>query len=239
MTTGGSDTFSATSSDSRSGDSGNDCDQTYLLATVVDNMTGAPPAPAAPPSRTWRGISSADRAAARRSLLLDAAFDLLGTDGSTATTVRGVCRAARLNPRYFYQAFMDLDDLLVAVFDRLIDELGSAIADAVAAAGGDQSARARAGLGAVAHFVADDRRRARILYTEALGNARLARRRVPSMQLFSEAVGGSGAGNQVAAYLAVGGFTSLLVAWLDGRVALPLDRLVDEAAALLSPMLLA
>jgi AcrR family transcriptional regulator len=199
--------------------------------------------------RSWLGVSSADRASARRVLLLDAAFDLLGTEGWAATTVRGVCRAAQLHPRYFYQAFADMDDLLMSVFDRLIDQLGHAINNAVEAAGADPVARTRAGLGAVAHFVADDRRRARILYTEALGHSGLARRRLDSMQRFVDSVGGATAGPtgptagraqapqaQVAAHLAVGGFTSVLVAWLDGRVPLALDDLVGEAAVLLLPL---
>jgi AcrR family transcriptional regulator len=202
------------------------------------------PIPAvASPRRSWRGVPSADRDAARRILLLDAAFDLLGTEGWSATTVRGVCRATQLHPRYFYQAFEDLDDMLVSVFDGLIDQLADEVTAAVANAGADSGARVRAGLAAVAHFVADDRRRARILYAEALGHAGLARRRLDSMQRFVDALSGggnatgAGAGAQVAAHIAVGGFTSVLVAWLDGRVALTLDELVDDATVLLVPML--
>lgn len=44
---------------------------------------------------------------------------MLGTDGWQATTVRGICERARLNPRYFYESFSGLDELLVAVFDRI------------------------------------------------------------------------------------------------------------------------
>ncbi len=179
-------------------------------------------------------MSSADRATARRELLLDAAFDLLGTEGWAATTVRGVCRSAHLHPRYFYQAFADTDDLLVAVFDRVIGQLGEIVVAAVAES--TPGGRVRAGLGAVAHFVADDRRRARVLYTEALGHDRLNRHRLDSMQMFTGVVSAEGR-SEVAAYLAVGGFTSLLVAWLDGRVERPLDDLVDDAAALMAPML--
>ena len=40
----------------------------------------------------------ADRRAERRALLVEAAFDLLGTEGWGGTTVRAVCHAARLNP---------------------------------------------------------------------------------------------------------------------------------------------
>ncbi len=192
------------------------------------------------PRRSWRGVSSADRTAERHQILLDAAFDLVGTEGWSALTVRGVCRATRLHPRYFYQAFADADELLVAVFDRLIGELGEAVAAAVASAaegatpGNLMRRRARAGLEAVAHFVADDRRRARVLYTEALGNDRLNRRRLEAMQQFVDLLGDrAGPATQVAAYIAVGGFTNVLVAWLDGRVDVTLDELVEDATAIL------
>jgi AcrR family transcriptional regulator len=207
--------------------------------------------PEGEPRRSWRGVSSAERTAERHQILLDAAFDLVGTEGWAALTVRGICRATRLHPRYFYQAFRDVDDLLVAVFDRLIGELGDAIAEAIAgtSASGNWAAgkpaslaqRARAGLNAVAHFVADDRRRARVLYAEALGNDRLNHRRLEAMQQFVDLLGTAGRSRpgrgghaaQVAAYIAVGGFTNLLVAWLDGRIDVTLDELVDDATAIL------
>ena len=37
--------------------------------------------------------------------------------------MRAVCQGARLNPRYFYESFDDLDALVVAVYDRVVDEL--------------------------------------------------------------------------------------------------------------------
>ena len=185
--------------------------------------------------RSWRGVSSADRAAARRTLLLDAAFELLGTEGWAAVTVRGVCRAARLHPRYFYQAFDDLDDLLVAVFDRMVGEMHEAIDAAVDTAGTSGTARAHAGLNAVAHFVTDDRRRARVLYTEGLGNDRLRQRRIETMHEFVGALARTGdhPAAEVAAYIGVGGFTNALVAWLDGRIDISLEELVEDATAIL------
>jgi AcrR family transcriptional regulator len=194
-----------------------------------------PAAPAAPAGRrSWRGVSVEERADTRRTLLLDAAFELLGTEGWSAVTVRGVCRTARLHPRYFYQAFDDLDALLVAVFDRLVDELRQAIAVAVSAET-HGAERARAGLEVVARFVTDDRRRARVLYTEALGNERLRQRRVETMHQFVAALVPSGdhPAAEVGAYIRVGGFTNVLVAWLDGRVDVSLDELVDHATAIL------
>jgi AcrR family transcriptional regulator len=188
-----------------------------------------------PARRSWRGVSSEDRASARRELLLDAAFELLGTEGWAAVTVRGVCRQARLHPRYFYQAFEDLDDLMVAVFDQVVEGMRKAIAEAVAAAGSSAADRAHAGLYAVAHFVTDDRRRARVIYTEGLGNDRLRQRRIDTMHQFVSALVHTGdhPAAEVAAYISVGGFTNALVAWLDGRIDISLHELVDDATAIL------
>jgi AcrR family transcriptional regulator len=51
---------------------------------------------------------------------MDAAFQLLGTEGWSGTSVRAVCQGARLNPRYFYESFDDLDALVIAVYDRVV-----------------------------------------------------------------------------------------------------------------------
>jgi len=191
----------------------------------------------------WAGVAPADRRAERRTLLLDAAFDLLGTAGWTGTTVRAVCQRARLNPRYFYESFDDLDALVVAVYDRLVHELAAEFADAIAAAADDPAAQTRAALDRIVAFVDDDRRRARVLYVEALGNEALNRRRIEAghtlvAALEQHAIDRNGpppAGEQigrVAAAVLVGGTSELVLAWLDGRIDVDRDRLIDDATAL-------
>ena len=202
------------------------------------------------PSRTsvtrptrWAGVPADERAASRRTLLLDAAFELLGTEGWSGTTVRAVCAAANLNPRYFYESFDDLDALVVAVYDRLVDELRAAIAEAAAAAGSDPRSLVRATVETTTRFVDEDRRRARILYVEALGNEALNRRRLETGFAIAGYVQDEAAarhgppphGEQigaVAAAVLVGGFSELLVAWLDGRIAVSREQLVDDATEL-------
>jgi AcrR family transcriptional regulator len=191
----------------------------------------------------WAGVPAADRKAARRDLLLDAALELLGTEGWPATTVRGVCQAARLNPRYFYESFADLDALVVALYDRLVDELTTQVLAAVDAAGGDRRAQVRAAVECTVRFVDEDRRRGRVLYVEALGNEALNRRRIETGFALVEAVErdaaerhgrlppGAPAGRMSAAVL-VGGFSEVLVAWLDGRIKVSRARLIDDATEL-------
>ena len=75
--------------------------------------------------------------------------------------MRAVCQAARLNPRYFYESFADLDALVVAVYDRLIAELRAEVTAAVDAAGADPVAQTRAAVETTVLYVDEDRRRAR------------------------------------------------------------------------------
>jgi AcrR family transcriptional regulator len=194
-----------------------------------------------PPSRTrWAGVSAEDRRAERRTLLLDAAFELLGTEGWSATTVRSVCHAAKLNYRYFYENFADLDELIVALYDRLVAELGTQAIDALEAAGEDPAARLRAAIDCIVGFVADDARRARVLYVEALGNEALNRRRIETGHAVVALVEEQGTRPgeprhpiaRVAAAILVGGLSELIVAWLDGRIDATREQLVDDATAL-------
>lgn len=193
----------------------------------------------------WTGLAPADRVAERRVLLLDAAFELLGTEGWSGTTVRAVCQAAALNPRYFYESFDDLDTLVIAVYDRLVGELRALVTGAVEKAGDEPAAQVRAAVETTVCFVDEDRRRARVLYVEALGNEALNRRRIQTgheiagfvergaadQNRAARRAAGDPIGGMAAAVL-VGGFSELLVAWLDGRIPVSRARLIDDASAL-------
>ena len=194
-------------------------------------------APARTPSR-WNGLSTEERQRERRRLLIDAAYDLLAGEGSSGTTVRAVCASARLNPRYFYESFRDLDELLVAVYDDVLRQLHRRVAKAVTDAADDDEAM-RGAIQATVRFVDEDRRRGRILYVEALGNEALNLRRVQADaglvalvqqdhsrrdgQTHDPRVGTLGAA------MLVGGFAELLMSWLDGRVQLTPDELIEDA----------
>ena len=192
--------------------------------------TSAASPTASPTRRSWAGVSAEDRKAERRTLLLDAGLELLGTEGWTGTTVRGICQTAQLNPRYFYESFEDLDQLACALHDRLLDELRAAVEAAVAGVPADPAAQTRAVVDATARFVDEDRRRARVIYVESLGNDALNRKRIEAGQALTQLM--SGSIGPVAASMLVGGFSEVLVAWLDGRIPGSRERLVDEATTL-------
>jgi AcrR family transcriptional regulator len=118
----------------------------------------------------WRGRSSAVRAQERRERLLAAGMELFGTIGSAETTLRGVCRGAGVGLRYFYESFADVNELLVAVYNRVADALTQEVIDRIAVAPPGPQARTRAAFEAAVDFLDEDSRRGRILFRETLAN---------------------------------------------------------------------
>jgi AcrR family transcriptional regulator len=148
--------------------------------------------------------------------------------------VRAVCQEARLNPRYFYESFGDLDALVVALYDALLAELKTEVESAVARAGPNPRDMVQAAVESTVRFVDGDRRRGRVLYGEALGNEALNRRRIEAGFAVADLIAGQldDKVHQVAANVVVGGFSELLMAWLDGRIRISRRQLIDDAAAL-------
>ena len=131
------------------------------------------------PRPGWAGIPAEDRRADRRVRLLDAAFELLGTEGWSATTVRAVCQAAQLNPRYFYESFdgprRACSSPSTTARSRSWRRSSSARPTRPAPEPGQPGA---GGPRAHRRLRRDDPRRGRVLYVEALGNEALNRRRI-------------------------------------------------------------
>jgi AcrR family transcriptional regulator len=191
----------------------------------------------------WTGLDPDERRARRRALLVDAGFDLLGSEGATATTVRAVCQKAELNARYFYESFDDIDALLVAVYDHVLAGLHAATAAVAASPDMAPLVVARIGIDAIVRFIDEDRRRARILYVEAISHPVLNRHRRETdlvaintlEQAAVEAAGSWPEGervSQVGAAMLIGGMSEVLLDWLDGRIHVTRERLVDDLAVL-------
>jgi AcrR family transcriptional regulator len=198
----------------------------------------------APRQRRWTGLSAEDRRQERRILLLDAALEVLGSEGWDAMTVRSVLLRSRLNPRYFYESFRDLDQLAVAVYDRVVDELGAVVLAALNASKDRPAEQVRAVVRGIVEFVDEDRRRGRILYVEGLGNEALNRRRIEASRMVVAFLEDTAAERRpsgqvvddvgrVAASVLVGGFNQLLVDWLAGRLRIGREELIEDATALI------
>jgi AcrR family transcriptional regulator len=198
-----------------------------------------------PPARTYSGTSAGDRAGARRRQLVDAGFALLTSEGARQVTIDGVCRAAGLNKRYFYESFADLDALIAAVVDEVaatLTTIGLGAARTARDAGLATDLVARAAMTAVVTYLVGDPRRARLLFTELADKPRATAHRKSVIRGLARELAAFGHeyhGATVAApsaelgsALLVGGSIEILLGWLDGTIAMPLAQLIDELAAL-------
>lgn len=193
------------------------------------------------PKRVYGGVSAEQRQGARREQLLSAGLQELGTAGWKATSVRTICQEARLNQRYFYESFSGLDELLVAVFDRIVDEMIAAVAEAIQQAPPTYLDQARALVGAVVATATDDPRKGRVAFIGAPSNQALMRRRLERMHgeiadglaLFAlhHPTGLDATSAKLNAHLLAGGLIQAMVAWLQGRLDVDRDRLIDHYAA--------
>ncbi len=73
------------------------------------------------PARSYGGLAMEERVAARRARFIEAGVELFGTQGFRGATVRGICAAAGLTDRYFYESFASMEALLAAVYNSLTD----------------------------------------------------------------------------------------------------------------------
>lgn len=193
-------------------------------------------------ARPYRGVDPADRLAERRSRLLAAGLDLLGTDQEgDELTVRGVCRRAGVAARYFYESFANKDDFVSAVFDWVIADLAATTQAAVAAAPPEEQTRAL--MTNIVRTIQGDPRVGRLLFSSEPANAVLVRKREESSALFAM-LSGQHVGSalrmsendriKAASHFVVGGVGQTLSAWLDGELRLSPDQLVDHLASLLN-----
>jgi hypothetical protein len=89
----------------------------------------------------------------------------------------------------------------------------------------------------------DDPRKGRVAFVEAMGSEALMRRRLDTLQEFADLVseyaretyqlsGAEVKTAQLTAQVLVGGLTEALMAWLDGRLRVSRERLVEHCAEL-------
>jgi AcrR family transcriptional regulator len=196
-----------------------------------------------PATRSYGGLSGEERQAERRARLVAAGLELLGREGWESTTVRAVCQRARLTPRYFYESFPNLDTLVVAIFDEIVDEAAARVLDAYASAPEDLRAKSRATIAAFVELLTDDPRKGRVAFVEAFGNEALMRRRFETVRFFAQLVAQSArtfSGRpetadpviDLAALLLIGGMTETLITWLNGALDISREQLIDDCADL-------
>ncbi|WP_338079933.1 TetR/AcrR family transcriptional regulator [Antrihabitans stalactiti] len=194
---------------------------------------------------TWRGRTTAERRAERRKRLIDAAMDIWRRDGWAAVTMRGVCSKAALNDRYFYAEFGDLDQLLVAVWEHVRDEMLSALTVAFAQnLGRSPHEIATAAAEVIVARITDDPGAARILFMHHGGSPALEQCRSTALQLTTGLVVAAAQPHlraetdqlalRMDAVVAVGGFVELLSAWQAGVIECDGQAIVEQTGRLVS-----
>jgi AcrR family transcriptional regulator len=185
----------------------------------------------------FRGVSADDRRGRRRTLLVEAAFEIAGAEGAGALGVGRVCSGAGLTKRYFYESFASLAELESAVVDQAI-ALMTARVDPfrpTADAGDSPHAWLQAFVGALV----DDQCLARVLLAETHGGALSPFRH----QIIEVAIAGMappGADPQadlrarLVAYAQIGTLSELCLAWHEGHLAVERVTLVDALTDLFS-----
>lgn len=136
---------------------------------AVTGTGAASTEPAVPTGgRRYGGVGQAQREQARRTALIDAATEVFGTVGFRRATVRSVCGLAKLNDRYFYAAFENMEHLLRATYAHHAQTLLGQLQAAIAASAPTLDARLDAGLHAFFAFLRHPHA-ARVLLLEVMG----------------------------------------------------------------------
>jgi len=81
--------------------------------------------------RLYGGVSAEERKAQRKAQFLQAGLKVFGSEGYRNTTVRRLCKEARLTDRYFYDSFGSLENLLKAVYEQCMTNLSKEILTAI------------------------------------------------------------------------------------------------------------
>jgi AcrR family transcriptional regulator len=194
-------------------------------------------------SRAYRGVPAGERRAQRRQLLVDTALDCLHQEGLAAISVRSVCARARLTPRYFYESFDGLEQLLLAAVDSVVDEVAERALAALTAAPPELAIQVRSAIDAGYGVVATDARKASALLVAASGHGPLRARRQKLVTDYADLIidglpllSGLGLAERrtarAMALFVMGGAADVIEAVLAGRLRLSRKQLVDQLAAM-------
>jgi AcrR family transcriptional regulator len=185
--------------------------------------------------RDYDGKTADERVAERRVRLIDAGLDLFGEHGYAGTSIRAVLRQAGLRDRYFGESFANLDELLAAVYDQLIDEEVTACRAAIEATAG-HSEGARAMIETISRSLESNPGHARIKLREVFsGGPVVTKQRQEGLSRLAQLVADLLPDNDAVAQrnrillarAVVAAADAYLLAWLDGDSGITCDEVVD------------
>lgn len=215
--------------------------RTVNLITVVVNNQGRVYACPMTEPRAYGGRTLDQRRATRRDQLIETGLDCLFSEGLSGISVRTICTQAKLTPRYFYENFANLDELLVALVDH-VGDLVSARGLATLAEypdPDDLAPRVHAALAGVFAITLNDPRKASVLLASTAHEAMQARQQERFLD-FADLVVENLAGPETPevdrarlrpmALFLIGGAVELISAKLNGLIPLSDNELVDRCA---------
>jgi AcrR family transcriptional regulator len=193
-------------------------------------------------ARTYAGESAQERTARRRRALLDAAVELIATQGWRDLRIDRVCQDAGLNKRYFYESFKNVDELAGAVVDYVAADAETALQTPLDLSLSSQEL-SRATIAALVHHLTDDPRKARVLFGEMSSSEVATAKRASTIRRLTDTVAAQGRlihdGEpheepivSLTASLIVGGTVRAILDWLDGYIDLPQDQLIEDLSVL-------
>ncbi|MFL6022446.1 MAG: TetR/AcrR family transcriptional regulator [Marmoricola sp.] len=121
-------------------------------------------------SRTYSGLSASERDAERRSRLLAAGRELIGTQGYAAVSVEKLCATSKVSSRHFYQLYDNKEAAFLDVYDSITKQsFEAAVASLEATEGQPMMERISQAFLAYVGPMVEDIRAARIAFVEIMG----------------------------------------------------------------------
>lgn len=167
----------------------------------------------------YGGRSEEQRRADRRERLLDAGLEMFGTEGWTSTTIERLCAAAGVATRSFYEEFHGREELLRAVYERIMSEVLAHVTPLVAESQASPEERIRLGLAGYVGYLTQDPRRARVAHRELRVAGVLEGDRHAMVLRFAEYIAMQtqlerGASGKILGLALAGAVTEVLVDWV-------------------------
>lgn len=181
-----------------------------------------------------------ERDALRRRRLLDVGLEIFGTVGYGRSAIEDICARARVGTHSFYAEFASKEDLLMAVYDRIIDRLAARLSEAQVQDPVELESYVARVVSAVVDETAADERAARVRLLEVVGvSIRLEIHRRGVLHRFAELIQADSARLHAAgiaerplspmmSIAVVGAANELFVDWVLSRRRPARRRLIEE-----------
>ena len=199
-------------------------------------------------NRTYGGMSTPERAAARKQQFLAAGKTVFGKLGFQAASVKDVCAAAGLTERYYYEAFGSLRKLFEAVYLQALDRLRQVLEEAASRSSKDPYARLQSMIRSYFELIKSDRYLARILIIEIYGAApaisnlyergvRQFAAQIEELVVIPDAEAGDQTDPRLIAVALVGATSSLAMHWYLTGYKQPMSAMITNCFAIFAAAL--